>query len=72
MDATETKNSSAFGNNVTQYTGRDAETRIIFVPTNATGYDADSWNNSIFSLDRKVVNGDGSIKEYYYTLSKTL
>lgn len=72
MDASSAKGSSVFGSELSQWTGRDASTRVVFVPTNAIGYDDDSWNNSIFSVDRVSVSDDGVTKEYYYTLSKTL
>lgn len=72
MDASSAKGSSVFGSELNQWTGRDASTRVVFVPTNATGYDDDSWNNSIFSTERVSVGDDGVTKEYYYTLSKTL
>ena len=72
MDANNNKNSAVFGGELSQWTGRDATTRVVFVPTNATGYDDESWNNSIFSPERVSVSDSGDIKECYYTLSKTL
>jgi hypothetical protein len=72
MDATSSKSSAVFGWELSQWTGRDAATRVVFVPSNATGYDGDSWSNSIFSTERVSVSDSGDVKEYYYTLSKTL
>lgn len=51
---------SAFGSD-TSFTGSSAATRVVFVPTDSTGYDSDDWMNSIFSADRNN-----------FTLSKTL
>ena len=63
---------AVFGAESSQWTGRDAETRIVYTLSNATGFDSESWMNSIFSEDRIVTDSEGNVKEYYFTLSKTL
>ena len=72
MDYSSDKGSSVFGSELNQWTGRDASTRVVFVPTNSIGYDDESWSNSIFSTNRISVGDDGETKEYFYTLSQTL
>jgi hypothetical protein len=62
---------SAFGTSNDNYTGNINPTvndspyyeigRIVYVKTNATGFDTEDWNNSIFSLERNK-----------FSLSKTL
>ena len=52
---------STFGTDSISWTGRTANNRIIFVPTNSYGYEEGLWAN-IFDEDREV----------YFTLSKTL
>ena len=72
MDSSSTKISSVFGSEFNQWIGRDATNRVVFVPTNAIGYDSEPWAKSIFSTDRIVQGDNGEVKKYYYTLSKTL
>lgn len=52
---------SAFGSNASNFTGLESSVRVVYVPTDSTGYDSSDWNNSIFSPDRNN-----------FTLSKTL
>lgn len=57
---------SAFGNphntdpSQSTFMGRNASTRIMYVPSNTTGYDHEDWTNSILAEDRNN-----------YTLSRT-
>lgn len=64
--------SSSFGVDSGTWIGKNASQRIVYVPTNSTGYEDDSWNNSIFDKNRVVTNSDGTTTEYYFVLSKTL
>ena len=63
---------SVFGSDVNSWTGKNATSRVVYVPSNAIGYDSDKWNNSIFSKERKHIDSNGVVSDYKYTLSKTL
>lgn len=60
-----------FGSESAQWTGRDAETRTIYVPADAEGYDTLLWMKSVFSEERVYSTSSGT-KICKYTLSKTL
>lgn len=64
--------SSSFGVDSGTWIGKNASQRIVYVPTNSTGYESDSWNNTIFDKNRIIVNSDETITECYFVLSKTL
>ena len=64
--------SNTFGVDSGTWIGKNASQRIVYVPTNSTGYESDSWNNTIFDKNRIIVNNDETITECYFVLSKTL
>lgn len=62
--------SSVFGGEYSQWTGRDATSRIVYIPSTATGYESNGWE-VLFSEDRSVTK-DGVTTYYNYILSQTL
>lgn len=64
-------NTVVFGSNSDEWTGRDAKSRIMYIPSISTGYDSDMWTNSILSPYRKYVKNDIEY-DCTFTLSKTL
>lgn len=65
-------NNNVFGTEFSSWTGKNATSRVVYVPSNAVGYDSDKWNNSIFSEERKYTDSNGVTTSYKYLLSKTL
>ena len=65
-------NNTVFGTEFSSWTGKNATSRVVYVPSNAVGYDSDKWNNSIFSEERKYTDSNGVTTSYKYLLSKTL
>lgn len=65
-------NNTVFGTEFSSWTGKNATSRVVYVPSNAMGYDSDKWNNSIFSEERKYTDSNGVTTSYKYLLSKTL
>ena len=62
---------TAFGADKDTWTGKNAENRIVYVPSNSSGYDSEMWTNTIFNKNRITVSSSG-VTECFYTLSQTL
>lgn len=72
VEAPELSTLNIFGSDINSWSGKNADSRFVYVPSNAVGYDSEKWINSIFSDSRSYTDGNGNTINYKYTLSKTL